>query len=226
MDRAQNNSTHTNRKPTHRPPAHLATPGVQAGSGGGSGGASTSGSGDGWSWEGFKEEAARKWDDWQQLPGQWGEQSKQAAQDLGQKFSWQTVEDWQERHWLAFEERQRARLAALTEEQRQRWEELEKEGKELWQKEKGAWEEWQQRWWERNHPEDLKAKKAASKPCKQCTLTYLMLPLLPDFKENIRTFGRRTKVPGLGGRASREAAGSGSGGESNSVAAGGQYWPD
>lgn len=197
--------------------------GVQVGGGGGSGpgggassgsgpvGGASSDSGWDWNWEGAKARAGSLWEDWKQAPHQWAEAARQTGEGWRQRFSWQAVEEWQERHWRAFEERQRARLAALNEEQRQLWEEWSQEGGKLLRREVGAFEEWQRRYWEQHHPE----AEAQHKPtCTSCRLSYLMLPLLPNFRESLSHFGKRTKVPPAGclpvswpGQAGQGAAG-------------------
>jgi hypothetical protein len=144
----------------------------------------------------------RQWESWRPHPQQWVESAGQSADDWQQWASWDTFHAWQERHWAAFEERQRQRLAALTEEQRQAWAaweerqrkrlgELTEEGEQLVKRELGAFEEWQRRYFEQHHPEGAAHQRPASR---QFRLSYLMLPLLPNFRESIGHFGKRTKV--------------------------------
>lgn len=164
------------------------------------------GSGGGWSWGGGWDAAAdwgrrtwaageRRWDEWRQRPGAWLHSAEASAdewrQRAGERLSWKSVEDWQERHWAAFQERQRARLAALTEEERQLWARRLSEGEELMHRELQAFEAWQQRWWAAHHPEE-RAHRAPASP--QFRLTYLFLPLLPHFAESASQFGCRTKA--------------------------------
>jgi hypothetical protein len=157
----------------------------------------------GWSWQGTKNWAQDKWEDWRQRPQQWASAARQSTEDLQQRwswskveewqqqFSWQRVEDWQERHWRAFQERQRRRLESLTEEQRQRWEKLTADGGQLVREEVEAFERWQQRVWGPQNPEGAAGAPAT---CPQCRLSFLMLPLLPNIRESFDRFSRRTKV--------------------------------
>ena len=188
--------------PAARPSIHLphpapGTPGVQVDAGG-------------WSWEGAKGWAHAEWEDWRQRPQQWLEGAEQAAEEWRERLSWEGFQAWQERHWQAFEERQRRRLAAMTEEQREWWRaweerqrqrlgELTEEGEAVVRREVGAFEERQQRYWAAHHPEAQQAQQGGTPTCPSCRLSFLMLPLLPNIRESMERFGRRTKVCEGGG---------------------------
>ena len=169
---------------------------------GAAGGGGSGGGGGGWSWEGLTGWTRRHREGWRPHPTEWVESAGQAAEDLRQWASWETFQGWQERHWRSFEERQRQRLASLTEEQRQAWAaweerqrarlgELAQEGEQLLKRELGAFEEWQRRYYEAQHPQEAAQRRPA---CRQFRLSYLMLPLLLNFRESLGHFGKRTKV--------------------------------